>query len=106
MSHIILTDERIRELISEPKDVPEGLGSLGRPMPARNGHRHKEFDVASSSENLFFIKLRQLCANPLDFSVILVVGHGHRRKYEMYIAYFLKRWMGLNREFLIQWLVI
>jgi hypothetical protein len=34
-------------------------------------HRHKEFDVASNSDNLFFIKLRQLCANPLDFSVIL-----------------------------------
>jgi hypothetical protein len=71
MPPIILTDKRIGELLAEAKNVPDGLRSSVRPMAERNGHRHKEFEVECDSDSLFFIKLRQLCANPLDFSVIL-----------------------------------
>jgi hypothetical protein len=70
MSLIILTDQRISELIAEPKHIPQGL-CTARAMAERNGHNHKEFDVLCESENRFVIKLRQLCINPLDFSVIL-----------------------------------
>jgi|SRR5579872_910265 len=67
---IVLTDERIKELIAETKSVPDGLSSV-RTMPERNGHGRKEYEVTGESENKFIVKLRQLCANPLDFSVIL-----------------------------------
>ncbi len=71
MSYIILTDAQISELIAEPKNTPHGLGSPVMTMPERNGHKHKEFDVECNSDNKFIIRIRQLCANPLDFSVIL-----------------------------------
>lgn len=72
MAHVILTDEQIGELIAERKQIPEGLCPLVRTMPEKNGHKHKDFDVESKSENKFQLRLRQLCANPLDFSVILL----------------------------------
>lgn len=72
MPNIILTDQRIGELLAEPKKTPEGLCSSARPMAERSGHRHKDFDVECDSDSKFQIKLRQLCAYPLDFSAILL----------------------------------
>jgi len=70
MPNLILSDKMIADLIAEPKRVPDGVCSL-RAIPERNGHRHKEFDVHCDTENRFIIRIRQLCINPLDFSVIL-----------------------------------
>lgn len=87
---IILSDERIKELIEEPKRTPDGVHFLTA-MPERNGHKHKEFDVECESENKFIIRIRQLCANPLDFSVILAYQRPGLH------AYFrLRRYNGLH----------
>jgi hypothetical protein len=70
MAHLILSDAQIAELLAEPKQTPDGVCLL-KSMPERNRHKHKEFDIECGSENKYRIMVRQLCANPLDFSVIL-----------------------------------
>jgi hypothetical protein len=67
----ILTDERIHELLVEPKRIPAGLGAMYKAMSAHNGYYRKDLDVQSDSDNRFVIKIRQTCAYPMNFSVIL-----------------------------------
>jgi hypothetical protein len=50
---------------------PGGLCS-GRTMAERNRHWYRDYEVGCDSDNKFQIKLRQLCAYPLDFSAILL----------------------------------
>lgn len=91
MAHIALTDEQVSALISERKQIPQGLCPV-KAMTEKQGHRRKDFDVESNSDNRFQIRLRQLCANPLDFSVILLY-----QLPGLYVWFRLRRYNGLHR---------
>jgi hypothetical protein len=67
----ILTDQRIGELISEPKIIPIGLLGTSKPMSMRNSHYQKGFEFDSELGNKFAVKVRQASLNPMNFSVIL-----------------------------------
>lgn len=67
---VILSDEEIRQLIEEVKDIPGGL----RPLPKlteRNQHRRRDYDIRCASGHKFVIAIRESMINPFDFSAIL-----------------------------------
>lgn len=65
-----ISDAVIDGLVTEAKVVPSGLRGPFKPTE-RNGHWVKGYEFESASGNRFVIKLRQACANPMNFSVIL-----------------------------------
>jgi hypothetical protein len=67
---LLLTDEAISELITEPKIVPSGLRPLSR-LTERNKHARRDYDVTGANGNTFMIAVRQNTMNRFDFSAIL-----------------------------------
>jgi hypothetical protein len=65
-----IPDALINELVTETKALPAGLLGPFKPTE-RNGHWIKGYEFECPSGNRFVIKLRQACANPMNFSVIL-----------------------------------
>src|SRR5689334_12049951 len=67
---LILTDEQILSLVSEPKIIPAGFSLSARAIE-RNQHRRRDYEIVCPTGNSFVIALRQSMLNPLDFSAIL-----------------------------------
>ena len=67
---VTLTDERILELIREPKPLPDGLSPSPK-LTMRNRFWRRDFEFISDAGNSFVIKLRQSADNFTEFSVIL-----------------------------------
>lgn len=66
-----LKDVTISTLISEAKDIPDGLSWSLKPMPERGGHWQKSWEIDCDSGSSFVVKVRWCCANLANFSVIL-----------------------------------
>lgn len=70
---IKLTDERIAELIAEPKPLPSGFREvLLQKMKVKDSHKRSELRVEGKQGSIFYIKIRQNTINLLNFSIILV----------------------------------
>lgn len=67
---ILLTDQDIKRLLSEKKLLPNNFPSCMKEKQKR-GHKERELKVAGVEGSEFRIIVRQLVADPLDFSVIL-----------------------------------
>lgn len=67
---LFLDDNKITELLVEPKLLPADWQSLLVLKPKR-GHRERELDLVGSAGSKFRLILRQAELNVLDFSVIL-----------------------------------
>lgn len=90
---LTLTEAEIGELIREAKDIPEGLSVPVRLLSERNRHRRKEYEIKTESGNIFVVKIRQSCANPMDFSVVL----GYMLP-GTYTVFRLRRYNGKHRH--------
>lgn len=67
---LVLSEDSIRELIDEPKPMPDGLRPLTR-VVQRHQHMRRDFEVTSKTGNSFVVAVRKSMLNPFDFSVIL-----------------------------------
>jgi hypothetical protein len=67
---ILLTDGQIRTLLEEPKRLKPGFRKSLRPR-AKPGHAEADVQVTGDAGSVFWVRVRQSAANPIDFSVIL-----------------------------------
>ncbi len=65
-------DTEIEEMINEQKKLPHDLSALPR-LNSKRGHKEKRYDVDGVTGNKYRLILRQSDANPMDFSIILVL---------------------------------
>ncbi len=88
----MLSDEQIRALIEEEKDVPSGLEPLGT-LSRRGQHYRKEYKISCPSGNEFIAYIRKSAINEFDFSVIL----GYRPSY-IHQVFRLRRYNGKSHH--------
>lgn len=69
---VIYTDDQIRSLLLEHKQLPDDWRKRTQ-LVAKRGHRERQLDVPGAQGNEFRLILRQSTINVLDFSVILAV---------------------------------
>ncbi len=89
---ILLSDDEIQRLISEPKPLPPNYHLRLRLKPKR-GHKEAELDFEGADGTPFRLILRQSIGNPLDFSLILAY-----RVPQTNIVFRLRRYNGKSHE--------
>ena len=67
---VMLTDDEIARLISEPKRLPDDYRGKIQTRQKR-GHRERELDLTGAGGNIFQLIIRESSMNVIDFSVIL-----------------------------------
>ena len=88
----MITDEQIAALITERKDIPDGLRPMTK-MSEWYQHKRKSFEISTESGNEFVIAVRQSCLSVYDFSVIL--GYKLPR---LYTVFRLRRYNGSSHQ--------
>ena len=89
---VLLSDDEIQRLISEPKPLPPNYHLRLRLKPKR-GHKEAELDFEGANGATFRLILRQSMGNPLDFSLILAY-----RVPQTNIVFRLRRYNGKSHE--------
>jgi hypothetical protein len=89
---VILSEQRILELILEAKTIPSGLVPLGA-LPQRSNHFRKDYKITCPSGNEFLLALRRSAINMLDFSVILGFQLPH-----LHTVFRLRRYNGKSHR--------
>lgn len=70
--NVVFSDEQIRTLIREPKELP--LDYRNRfALREKRGHKERDFVIQGAEGHEFHVILRQSISNPLNFSAILGV---------------------------------
>lgn len=87
-----LSNERITQLIEEPKKLPENFNDLLKLKP-KKAHLRAELDVYGENGSKFSIILRRLRADPFDFSAILAYYIP-----ETNVLFRLRRYNGYSHE--------
>jgi hypothetical protein len=72
MAELILDDDEIAALLSDPKTVPAGI-DLASQLRPKGAHAEAELSLNGASGAEFQDRVRQSQLNLLDFSVILMV---------------------------------
>jgi hypothetical protein len=67
---LLLSDEAIRELVNEPKLIPDGLRPFSK-LVEHNKHARRDYEITCASGSSFVIAVRQSTMNRFDFSAIL-----------------------------------
>lgn len=68
---MVLTDNRIAELLAEGKQLPPDFLERMQLKAAKRGHKEATLSLKGDEGSLFEIRLRQSEIDPLDFSAIL-----------------------------------
>ncbi len=89
---VLLSDDEIQRLISEPKPLPPNYYLRLRLKPKR-GHKEAELDLEGAQGSPFRLILRQSMGNPFDFSVILAYCVPQTN-----ITFRLRRYNGKSHE--------